>query len=129
MAGRVKQASRMSHAGRDPVLSRGTPDSLRYTRPVHTPFDHARCPYVSRQLNDQGKSEAQRREESGRGSLMVKLHRPFPELRPKYEEGPIRSTFNQAWFREQRAAQREYMRTQRQITPHQNRRSEPTRER
>ncbi|MES9971750.1 MAG: hypothetical protein ABW092_17080 [Candidatus Thiodiazotropha sp.] len=129
MSGRGKQASRMSHAGRDPVLSRGTPDSLRYTRPVHTPFDHARCPYISRQLKDQGKSEAQRREGSGRGSLMVKLHRPFPELRPKYEEGPIRSAFNQAWFREQRAAQLQRLKAQHQVAQSKNRRSEPVRER
>lgn len=129
MSGRGKQASRMSHAGRDPVLSRGTPDSLRYTRPVHTPFDHARCPYISRQLKDQGKSEAQRREESGRGSLMVKLHRPFPELRPKYEEGPIRSAFNQAWFREQRAAQLQRLKAQRQAAQRKNRLSEPVLER
>lgn len=129
MAGRDKQASRMSYAGRDPDLSRGTPDSLRYTRPVHIPFDHARCTYISKQLNDQGKTETQRREESGRGSLMVKLHRPSPELRPKHELGPIRSAFNQAWFREQRAAQLEYLKAQRQVAHRQNQRSERVRER
>ncbi|MEW8072639.1 MAG: hypothetical protein AB2826_19660 [Candidatus Thiodiazotropha sp.] len=129
MTGRGKQASRMSYAGRDPALSRGTPDGLRDTRPVHTPFDHARCPYISRQLKDQSKSEAQRRDESGRGSLMVKLHRPFPELRPKYEEGPVRSAFNQAWFREQRAAQLKSFKAQRQVVQQRNRRSAPTRER
>ncbi|MEW8562585.1 MAG: hypothetical protein AB2541_10780 [Candidatus Thiodiazotropha sp.] len=129
MAGRGKQPSRMSYAGRDPVLSRDTPDSLRYTRPVHTPFDHARCPYISRQLKDQGKSEAKRREESGRGSLMVKLHRPFPELRPKHEQGQVRSAFNQAWFREQRAAQLKFLKAQRKVVQHENQRSEPVRER
>ncbi|MCG7927709.1 MAG: hypothetical protein JAY67_19495 [Candidatus Thiodiazotropha taylori] len=129
MVGRGKQPSRMSYTGRDPVLSRGTPDSLRYTRPVHTPFDHARCPYISRQMKDRNKTEAQRRGESERGSLMVKLHRPFPELRPKHEQGQVRSTFNQAWFREQRAAQLKLLKAQRQVVQHENRRSEPVRER
>lgn len=129
MAGRDKQTSRVSYAGRDPVLSRVSPDSLRNTRPVQTPFDHARCPFVSKQLNDQGKSEAQRRGESGRGSTMVKLHRPFPELRPRFEEGLIRSAFNQAWFREQRAAQLQRLKAQRQVAQPQNRRSEPVLER
>ena len=105
MAARAKRENRLSFAGRDPALSRGTPDSLRDARPARPPFDHARCPYVSAQIKDAEKTEAQRRTESGRGSTMVRLHRPFPELRPKHERGPIKASFNQAWLKEQRAAQ------------------------
>jgi hypothetical protein len=119
-----------SFAGRDSELSKDTPDSLRNTRPVHPPFDHARCPYVSRQLKDQSKSEAKRREESGRGSMMVKLQRPFPQLRPKYEQAPVREAFNQAWLREQRAAHMAHLKEQRRRSaPQQKQRSEPTLER
>ena len=52
-------------------------------------------------------TEAQRRgesERSGRGSDMVKMDKPFPELRPANEQAPIRQAFNRAWLREQREA-------------------------
>ncbi|MDQ3186735.1 MAG: hypothetical protein M3Q16_09855 [Pseudomonadota bacterium] len=52
-------------------------------------------------------TEAQRRgdtERTGGGSQMVKRDKPFPELRPDFEQAPIRETFNRAWLREQRAA-------------------------
>lgn len=35
---------------------------------------------------------------------MVKLHKPFPELKPKAEQGPVKHSFNQAWLKEYRAA-------------------------
>jgi hypothetical protein len=35
---------------------------------------------------------------------MVKRDKPFPELRPEFEQTPIRETFNRAWLREQREA-------------------------
>ena len=50
------------------------------------------------------KTEAPRRETVGPGSTMVRLHKPFPDLRPRSEQGPLRAAFNRAWLREQRAA-------------------------
>jgi hypothetical protein len=35
---------------------------------------------------------------------MVKRDKPFPELRPEFEQTLIRETFNRAWLREQREA-------------------------
>jgi len=34
----------------------------------------------------------------------VKLHKPFPELRPKNDRSQIRQSFNRAWLRESREA-------------------------
>ena len=104
MKDRDKHHSRTSYAGREPELSRATPDSLRHLRALRSPFDHARDSLISTQLRDMEKAEAQRRGEAGRGSAMVRLHRPFPELRPKHDMTQIRPAFNQAWLREQRAA-------------------------
>ena len=80
------------------------PPSLLHAGPLRRSFDHARDPYISTQIKDLEKSEAQRREETGRGSMMVKLHKPFPELRPKNETKPLRQAFNSAWLKEQREA-------------------------
>lgn len=102
---RVKTLAQRRDEALKSDLRRGLPDSLRQARPIKRPFDHARDPLISAQLKDQEKTEAQRREEAaGRGSNMVKLHKPFPELRPRHEQGPLRNTFNQAWLREQREA-------------------------
>lgn len=105
MARRGKSPSRLSYAGQEPGLRQGTPVSLSRLRAVRPEFDRNRDPYVRAQLKAMEKTESQRRGESGRGSGMVRLHRPFPELRPKYEQGPIRASFNQAWLKEQREAQ------------------------
>ena len=80
---------------------------------MQIPFDHARSPEISQQLNDLQKSEKQRREEGERGSNMVKQDKPYPELRPKLNLEPKRSSFNQAWLREQRAARLEQYQTER----------------
>ncbi len=104
MTGNGKPKSRTSYAGHEPDLRRSAPVSLRQLRALRTPFDHARCPYISKQITDSRKPEAQRRGEQGRGSTMVKLHRPFPVLRPKHVQGPLRESFNQAWLKEERAA-------------------------
>ena len=104
MTGNGKPKSRTSYAGHEPNLRRSAPVSLRQLRALRTPFDHARCPYVSRQLKDQSKTEAQRRGEQGRGSMMIKLHRPSPVLRPKHEQSILRASFNKAWLKEQRRA-------------------------
>ncbi len=39
-----------------------------------------------------------------RGSEMVKNDKPFPELKPKYEQQPKREAFNKEWLQEQRRA-------------------------
>lgn len=104
MSGNAKPPSRLSYAGRDPDLRRDTPASLRAQAPLQPPFDHARDPLISAQRKAMEQTEAQRRGESGRGSTMVKLDKPFPDLRPKNDNSQIRPAFNQAWLREQRAA-------------------------
>jgi len=93
----------ISHSSREPSLRGGLPESLRNAEPVRRPFDHARDPYLSKQLNDLKKTEAQRRGE-GDGSRMVKLHKPFPELKPKHDLSQIRQTFNKNWMQEAHAA-------------------------
>ena len=104
-AGRVRWTT-TGYAARDKDLSAGTPASLRAVPAPGGPFDHARDPHISRQIRDMEKSETQRREEGGRGSKMIRLHKPFPELKPKRDlsDSPIRQAFNRAWFQEQRAA-------------------------
>ena len=104
MTAHDKRHSRASYAGREPGLSQGIPASLRGWRALRAGFDHARDPFISAKLKAMEKTESQRREEAGSGSGMVKMQRPFPDLRPKQEQGPLRASFNQAWLREQRAA-------------------------
>ncbi len=96
-----------SFSGKHPELSGDTPASFHRVPPHRHEFDHARDPTISKQLKAMELTEAQRRGESerdGRGSEMVKLDKPFPELKPEHESGPIRETFNRAWLREQREA-------------------------
>lgn len=96
-----------SFAGKRPELAGDIPDTFHQAPPNRREFDHARDPYISMQLKDMEKTESQRRGESernGRGSEMVKLDKPFPELRPANENAPIRESFNCAWLREQREA-------------------------
>jgi len=113
MAGNVNKSQRAelprttSFAGKQPELAGDIPASFRKAPLQRREFDHARDPYFSRQLKDLERTEAQRRgegERSGRGSQMVKLDKPFPELHPKFEQAPLRETFNRAWVREQRSA-------------------------
>ncbi len=98
--------SRQAHsfAGSDPELSGAMPDSFRHAPHNRSQFDHARDPLIALQLRAMQKTESQRREDTGRDSEMITLHKPFPELRPKNENGPLRDTFNRAWMREHRAA-------------------------
>ncbi len=96
-----------SFAGKTPELAGDMPATFRRAPSQRQAFDYARDPYVSMQLKDMEKTEAQRRgenERNGRGSEMVKLDKPFPELRPVNENAPIRESFNRAWLREQREA-------------------------
>ena len=105
MSARVKSDLEKRDRALRAELRQGLPDSFRQTQPIKRPFDHVRDPLISAQIKAMEKTEAQRREESsGRGSTMVRLHKPFPELRPKHQLEPMRSAFNQAWLREQREA-------------------------
>ena len=101
-----KDNTRRSYAGSHPDLKRGMSDRLKRTQPVTGVFEDERDPVHRAHLKSMRKTESQRREESGRGSLMVKLQRPFPELKPRHDYGVKRSRFNQDWLKEQRAAKR-----------------------
>lgn len=72
-----------SYAGKHPELAGDMPASFREALSPSSAFDHAR-------------------EHTGRGSEMVQRDKPFPELRPKHEQAPIREAFNREWLREQR---------------------------
>ncbi|GJL72933.1 MAG: hypothetical protein NMNS01_21320 [Nitrosomonas sp.] len=107
-----------SFAGKTPELAGDTPATFHQVPSQRQAFDHARDPYVSMQLKDMEKTEAQRRGESERsahGSEMVKQSKPFPELRPANENAPIRESFNRAWLREQRAARLAELERQREV--------------
>jgi len=93
----------ISHSSREPSLRGDMPENLRKAGPVRRPFDHARDPWLSKQLKAERQTEAQRRE-SGDGAKMVKLHKPFPELKPKHDLTQIRKTFNKNWMQEAHAA-------------------------
>ena len=96
-----------SFAGKHTELASDMPASFRKAPLQRREFDRVRDPYIGKQLKAMEQTEAQRRGESertGRGSEMVRLDKPFPELRPKLEQTPIREAFNCAWLREQRAA-------------------------
>lgn len=96
-----------SFSGKHPDFASDIPDSFRNAPQHRREFDQVRDPYYARQLKAMELTEAQRRgdsERTGRGSEMVKRDKPFPELRPKSEQIPIRETFNCAWLREQREA-------------------------
>ena len=103
-SGQSVMHNRQSYSSQEPDLRKGMPISLREMRALRSSFDYNRSPYTARQLRDSGKTEAQRREERAQGSTMVKLHHPFPELRPKRQQGPIRESFNKAWLKERRSA-------------------------
>ena len=82
------------------------PVSLRKAPPSRSEFNLARDPLIKRQMEAMKKTEAERREEGGRGSRMVRLHKPIPALKPKSEfaQGVLSDTFNREWLREQREA-------------------------
>jgi hypothetical protein len=92
-----------SSQGRD-----GLPASLQQTQELRKEFDGARDPYSNMQREDKRKAEARSREEQGTGSQMVKLHKPFPELRPKsaIAQQSIRHSFNTRWHAEHMRASR-----------------------
>lgn len=114
MSNNSKTRSSVSYSGRQPDLASGTPVSLRDVKPAQIFFNEAVDPSLKKQREALLKTEAQRREESGTGSNMVKLHKPFPELKPKYELKPIRDTFNQNWLKEHREAAFKHLKAQEQ---------------
>ncbi|CAA0099560.1 Uncharacterised protein [Halioglobus japonicus] len=128
MSKNAKRPSRLSFAGRDPDLRRDTPASLQSQSPVQPAFEQVRDPLIRAQHKAMEKTEAQRRGESGRGSTMVKLDKPFPELRPKNDNSQIRPAFNQAWLQEQRAARKAELEDQREALPSREREPAPTQE-
>jgi hypothetical protein len=110
-----------SFAGKHPELANDNPESFRQAPPLHREFDLARDPYIAKQIRAMEQTEAQRRgesERSGGGSQMVKRDKPFPELRPEFEQAPIRETFNRAWLREQREARLMELNRQREHRTH-----------
>lgn len=108
-------ATKRSYSATHPELSGDMPDSLRNAPRSREQFDQARDPLIALQIRAMQKTESQRREESAGGSEMIKLHKPFPELRPKHEKAPLRDSFNQAWMREHRAAHQALLERQREI--------------
>ena len=74
---------------------------------VHWDFDMSRDPLIRRQLLDAANTERKRRDDqSGRGSAMVKLDKPFMAHRPPpHQRGGVdRSKFANDWLKEQRDA-------------------------
>ena len=112
MSRNADQVSRTSHSWSHAELRAQAPKCLRLTQRVGVQFDYARDPSIARQLEDERKTESQRRGSQGRDSLMIKLHQPFPELRPKHMQGPLRASFNRAWLQEQRSARMSAFRAQ-----------------
>ena len=102
MATNADKNARRSFASLDPALRKEAPESLLRVKSIRDSFEDVRDPYIKRQRDAMRKTEAKRREEGTKGSKMVKLHKPFPELKPKHDLSQIRATFNNAWLKEQR---------------------------
>ena len=83
-------------------------------------FETARCEFNAAQLADNGKTEAQRRQETTerterRESFMIKRDKPQPVLRPSpaLARGTDRAVFNANWDKERGEAQRHQSRVAR----------------
>jgi len=95
----------VSYAGADSRLIARLPDALKPDAGVRPTFEHEANPQTHAERLAMEQSEAQRRGEQDPGSMMVKLHKPFPDLKPKYHVEVLRAHFNQQWFQEKRNAQ------------------------
>lgn len=93
---------RLSSQGRE-----GLPDSLRNTKSPQRSFDDARDPSLRLQRQAMRKTEKQRRDALGGGSQMVKMDKPFPQLKPRNAQSEIRKTFDRKWAAEQSRAKRD----------------------
>ena len=109
----------ITFSSQDKRLRRDVPPSLQGVNSVRLNFDHARDPLISAQLKSQSQTEVKNRED-GDGSRMVKLHRPFPELRPKHDISQIRKSYNQQYISEHRRAQLSQFKAQEQYSKTQN---------
>ena len=97
-----RRSTGVSSQGRD-----GLPERLRNRESPHTEFTDTSDPFGRIEREAMRKTESQRRGEQGHGSLMVKLDRPFPQLKPKNARSVIRAHFNRRWDHEIERAQRE----------------------
>ena len=113
MAAHDKADAGPLYSSREARLRQGVPSRLQNAGHARHDFDHARDPFISAQRKDLEKAESKRREE-GDGSKMVKLHRPFPELRPRHDLSQIRGNFNKNWLSEYRRAQMKQFEAQEQ---------------
>ena len=113
MAAHDKADTDIIYSSREARLRQDLPSRLLNIGNVRPSFDHARDPLINAQLKDLKKTEAKRRD-GGAGSKMVKLHKPFPELRPKHDLSQIRKTFNKNWLSEQRRVQMKQFEAQEQ---------------
>ena len=98
---------RSSAAASERDIAYDLPESFRKAPPVNRHFNEASDPLYKANVEAMGKSEHERREESG-VPKMIQLHRPMPELVPDNgrELGPKRVTFNNDWLKEHRASSR-----------------------
>lgn len=102
-----------AHWRRRTSYAHGAPDLPQRKTAIHDhsakqAFEANRCPWRAKQMNDDGLSEAERRERAARReSFMVKRSKPKPELKPSraLAYGPDRAAFDQAWRDEYRDAQ------------------------
>ena len=95
-----KQPSAWSSQGRE-----GLPDSLRNAESPRQEFNDARDPFARAQRLDMQRTEKERREQ-GDGSKMIKMDKPFPELKPANSNVQKRKSFNNELKAEKEAADR-----------------------
>lgn len=107
-----KPISRLSYAGRHSDLYRGTPVSLREVKPASLFFNDQADPLHKAQRKALQQSESERREAMSQGSLMVKLHKPFPELKPHYAHSVLKASFNQSWLKERKRSALQHLQQQ-----------------
>lgn len=107
-----KPVSRLSYSGRHSELSQRTPISLRNHKPTSLFFNDQADPLHKKQRKALQQTESQRREAMDEGSLMVKLHKPLPELKPNNAHRVLRKSFNQDWIKEHRRAVLKTLQTQ-----------------
>lgn len=128
MAALDSERQSISFSMSEPSLREQAPSCLRRAGPLREKFIAANDLEEKHQENILSDGD-RNRDEGRQGSQMVKRQKPFPELKPSYAHYLKRTSFNQEWIREQRAEKIQKFETQRQISPQQNRRSEPVLER
>lgn len=114
--------NRLSFSMQEPSLRDQAPPSLQRAGSINQSFrENAQASMSIKTQNRARKIES--------GSGMVKQDRPFPELKPKNSQDIKKIAFDQAWIREQRAAQLDSFATERQNQFHENHYSQPVLER